>query len=324
MAAKEKRSVRIIGERNIYLHLSNPDHHELIMKIGKALSSSVRLQILDILKYTPRSLQEIADMLNIPLSSANLHIRTLEDAHLIVTETQPGIHGSMRVCLCSMQSFHLETFDAEIDSVNKSASLEMPIGNYYDCEVHPTCGLADENGTIDAYDTIQAFYDPARTRAQLIWFNNGFVEYRFPNIYNPLMTLGDISFSMEICSEAPGYLENWPSDITVFINGIEIATYHSPADFGARRGRLTPPTWPNGNTQYGMLKTFAVRDVGAYLDGHLENAKLGFKDLELGKMPYISLRIEIKKDAVNSGGINLFGEKFGDYPQGIIMNLTYL
>ena len=129
---------------------------------------------------------------------------------------------------------------------------------------------------------------------------------------------------MEICSEAPGYLENWPSDITVFINGIEIATYHSPADFGARRGRLTPPTWPNGNTQYGMLKTFAVRDVGAYLDGHLENAKLGFKDLELGKMPYISLRIEIKKDAVNSGGINLFGEKFGDYPQGIIMNLTYL
>ena len=103
MAAKEKRSVRIIGERNIYLHLSNPDHHELIMKIGKALSSSVRLQILDILKYTPRSLQEIADMLNIPLSSANLHIRTLEDAHLIVTETQPGKHGSKPVCLCSMQ-----------------------------------------------------------------------------------------------------------------------------------------------------------------------------------------------------------------------------
>ena len=125
MAAKEKRSVRIIGERNIYVHLSNPQHHELIMKIGKALSSPVRLKMMDILKYTPRSLQEIADILKIPLSSANLHIRTLEDAHLIVTETQPGVHGSMRVCLCSIQSFHLETFDADIDSANKLSLIHI-------------------------------------------------------------------------------------------------------------------------------------------------------------------------------------------------------
>ena len=53
MAAKEKRTVRIIGERNICLHLSNPNHQTRIMKIGKALSSATRLKILDMLKYTP-------------------------------------------------------------------------------------------------------------------------------------------------------------------------------------------------------------------------------------------------------------------------------
>lgn len=324
MSAREKRNIQITGERHICLHLGNPQHHELIAKIGKALSSQVRLQILDILKYTPRSLQEIASILDIPLSSTNLHVRTLEDAHLVVTEAQPGVRGSMRVCVCSMHSFRLETFDADIDSVNKTISLEMPIGNYCDCEVHPTCGLADEYGAIDAYDNEQAFYVPEHTNAQLIWFNDGFVEYRFPNICNPVMALGEISFSMEICSEAPGYLEHWPSDITVSINGQETATYHSPGDFGARRGKLTPPAWPNGNTQYGVLKTFAVREEGGYLDGRLENPKLGLKDLHLDARPYISVRIEIKKDARHKGGINLFGEKYGDYPQGIIMNLTYL
>ena len=324
MAAKEKRTVRIIGERNICLHLSNPNHQTRIMKIGKALSSATRLKILDMLKYTPRSLQEIAAILDIPLSSAALHIKTLEEAQLIVTESQPGIRGSMRVCICSMQSFHLETFDADIDSENKTTSLEMPIGSYSNCDICPTCGLADENGAIEAYDTIQSFYAPARTHAQLIWFTKGYIEYRFPNICNPLLPLGEISFSMENCSEAPGFLENWPSDITVSINDVEVGTFHSPGDFGSRRGRLTPPVWPNGNTQYGLLKTFSVREHGSFLDGKPENPLIELTDLELEKKPFISLKIAVKEDAANIGGINIFGEKYGDFPQGIVMNLTYL
>lgn len=324
MAGKEKRTIQIIGERNIHLHLSNPSHRQRIAKIGKALSSPVRLEILDMLKTTPRSLQEIASILNIPLSSSALHIKTLEAAKLVITESQPGLHGSMRVCMCSLQSFHLETFDADIDSASKTISLDMPIGNYWNCTISPTCGLADENGPIDAYDTIQSFYTPARTRAQLIWFSKGCLEYRFPNIHNPLLPLCEISFSMEICSEAPGFLENWPSDITVSINQTEVGTFHSPGDFGARRGKLNPPAWPNGNTQYGLLKTFSVREKGSFLDGMPANPSIGLKDLNIEAQPYISLTIQIKEDAEYAGGLNLFGEKYGDYPQGIVMNLTYL
>ncbi len=67
MSPREKRTVRIIGERNIYLHLGNPAHHESITKIGKALSSPLRLKILDMLRNTARSpLQEIASILDIP------------------------------------------------------------------------------------------------------------------------------------------------------------------------------------------------------------------------------------------------------------------
>ena len=199
----------------------------------------------------------------------------------------------------------------------------MPIGNYTDCQVNPTCGLADEHGMIDVCDTNITFYSPKRTNAQLIWFCSGYIEYRFPNLYNPLIPLKELSFCMEMCSEAPGFLENWPSDITVSINGLEVGVYHCPGDFGARRGKLTPPIWPNGNTQYGMLKTFAVRNNGAYIDGLLIKQTVTLEDLNIEKNPYITLRIEVKEDANHVGGINLFGEKYGDYPQGIIMNLTY-
>ncbi len=319
----KKAPVKINGERDIQLHLSNLEHHEKISAIGKALSSPIRLKILNILKDAVLSIQEISDTLEIPFSSTALHIKVLEDAGLILTETQPGVHGSMRVSTCIMQSFFLQTFGNDTAPADNTITLDMPIGNYYHCDIQPTCGLANENGIIDAYDNIKSFYSPARSSAQLLWFQKGYIEYRFPNVSNPLLNLHELSFCMELCSEAPGYHENWPSDITIQINGHEITTYCAPGDYGARRGKLTPPAWPNGRTQYGILKSFSIRKDGGYLDGKLVNRMIGLDMLKLQEQPYISLRIEIKDDARHIGGINLFGEKYGDYPQGISMNLIY-
>lgn len=323
MSKKTKTPIKIIGERDIQLHLSNPEHHRQIAMIGKALSSPIRLDILNLLKNTPLSLQEIAAILSIPVSSTALHIKILEEARLIVTETQPGLHGSMRVCICSMQTFHLETADAQGDLADNTITVDMPVGGYFQCQVEPTCGLADENGVMGAYDSIRAFYSPLRMNAQLIWFQQGFVEYRFPNLANPLLELHEISFRMELCSEAPGFLEDWPSDITISINGCETASYRSPGDFGARRGKLTPAAWPMGRTQYGVLKTFSVREDGCFLDGAPVHKRVTLSELGVHAKPYVSLKIEIKKDAQYVGGINLFGEKYGDYPQGIIMTMGY-
>ena len=323
MSKREKHNIRISKNRDITVHLGNPEQIEHITKIGKALSSPIRLKILDILKNTPRSLQEISSLLDIPLSSTALHIKTLEEAELIITENQPGIRGSMRVCVCCFSSFFLTLFNADVDSIDKTVSLEMPIGNYSDCLVYPTCGIADENGAIGAYDSPYTFYSPNHTNAQLIWFSKGYLEYKFPNISNTLLTLQEISFCFELCSEAAGFLEDWPSDITIFINGMEILTYLSPGDFGARRGKLTPEIWANGSTQYGLLKTFSVRKNGCYIDGQLKNTQVKIEDLKLSEQPFISLKIEVKEDARHLGGVNIFGEKFGDYPQGIIMNITY-
>lgn len=128
---------------------------------------------------------------------------------------------------------------------------------------------------------------------------------------------------MELCSEAPGYMENWPSDITVSINGLELTTYRCPCDFGARHGNYTPAGWQNGKTQYGVLKTFSIRQDGGYLDRNLVHQNISLAQLNIEGNPYISFKIAIKESAQCIGGINIFGEKFEDYPQGIMMRIIY-
>lgn len=261
--SKPKRTIKIIGERDIELNLSNPAHHERIASIGKALSSPIRLQILALLKDCAMSVQEIAHILNIPVSSTAVHIRCLEDAQLIITEVQPGNHGSMRVCICSMQTFTLSTVNPELSAVDNSVSIEMPIGHYFQCKIEPTCGLADENGAIDMYDSPSSFYSPNRTKAQLLWFRQGYVEYRFQNLINPMRHLSELSFSVEICSEAPGYLNDWPSDITVTVNGIELTTFAHLVISGTGAASSHPPSGQMEELSTGFSRPFPSRKTVA-------------------------------------------------------------
>ena len=45
--------------------------------------------------------------------------------------------------------------------------------------------------------------------------------------------------------------------------------------------------------------------------------------VELEEQEYISVRIGVKEDAVHKGGMNLFGNGFGDYPQDIVMKMWF-
>ena len=153
---------KIIGEKNLELNLAAASHKEHLVAIGKALSSPVRIDIMNLIKTKPLSLQEIARLLQIPLSSTAMHIRCLEDAGLIITENQPGIRGSMRVCMCHILSFHLEAYDTEIDAADHSYLYEMPVGSYYNFDVSPTCGLAGMEWIIDCFDNPVSFYSAER------------------------------------------------------------------------------------------------------------------------------------------------------------------
>lgn len=82
MIKRRKHNITISKPRDTVLYIGNEDHTDRITKIGKAISSPIRLQILDLIKSSPLSLQEIADTLHIPLSSTVLHVHKLEDAKI--------------------------------------------------------------------------------------------------------------------------------------------------------------------------------------------------------------------------------------------------
>ena len=137
------------------------------------------------------------------------------------------------------------------------------------------------------------------------------------------MHIQSIEFSMELCSEAPNYDNNWPSDITLWINDIEIGTWASPGDFGGRRGKLNPSWWSDTSTQFGSLKTWSINTSRSMLD-QTEISAVTLAELGLLDRRYVNMRIGVKEDATDKGGLNIFGKRFGDYEQDMVMKIFYV
>lgn len=299
--------------------LLNLDDKEQLALISKALSLEIRIEILQLLCKQDLNINEIAEYLKLPQSSAAAHVKILEEANLIKTMLQPGIRGTMKVCSKQLDSYGVELVTKLEEKVE---IINMPIGNYVDYKVEPTCGIVSEKSNIDEEDEPRCFYNPNRMKAKLLWFGNGFLEYRFPNNIFINQTAKRVDLSMEVCSEDHEYNLDYPSDITVHVNGIEVGTWTCPSDFGGRRGKLNPEWWPDKNTQFGILKTWSLTDQGSYIDDIKVNQR-SIHDYRLSEKEYISVRIGIKEDAKHKGGINLFGDCFGDYAQDIRMKIVF-
>ena len=300
--------------------VSNPLDEEAICRLGRAISVPERIKIIRILQKNPYSIFELSQILDLPVSSVSFHIKSLEEAKLIRVEYKPALKGHKKLCSIEMINSTI-FFCAEAIDDNDDIILDMPVGGYYDCNI--TKGyMADEQDFIFRENNCSNFlFTPKRFSAQLFSFQSGFVVYRFPNLLKTNLDYNHLSFSFECCSEAPYYREDWPSDITVWINDIEIATYCSPGDFGGKRGIYTPSYWQLNSTQFGILKKFSIDEQGCYLDNIKTNnhtiSSLGFENKN-----FIELKIGFKENATHIGGINIFGKGFGNYPQNILMILS--
>ncbi|WP_035323809.1 ArsR/SmtB family transcription factor [Peribacillus kribbensis] len=293
-----------------------------LLEIAKALSSDLRIEMFRRLLKGSMNVAELAEMFQIPPSTASANIRKLEEVGLIRTELVPGTRGSQKLCAAVLKRIIVDTQETEEETEESCVKTSMPIGNFFDYEVSPTCGLVSETSIIGEFDDIRSFSEPSRTGAQLIWFKQGYLEYRFPNRIPPGCRMTSLELSMELCSEAPLYCKDWPSDITIWINGREIGTWTSPGEFGGERGFLTPSWWDIQYAQFGLLKRWQVSNKGTLVDG-LKISDVVLSDLNNIDSPFITVRIGVKPDAQNVGGLNLFGRMFGNYGTDILLRLDY-
>jgi predicted transcriptional regulator len=302
------------------LQVNLTDRKQLV-GIGKALSSPIRLDILYFLSEKPSIITDVATHFDIPASSAALHIKTLENAGLISVQPIPGSKGAQKLCGVLVSRIDIDMFhNKEVKNQEVLFQEEVSIGSYIDYDAAPPCGIVSEVSYIGTEDSLSGFFSPNRFNAQLIWLSMGFLEYRFNNTAVKSVSVNKIQFTFELCSEALGYNNNWRSDVSIWINGIEIGIIECLGDYGGKRGRLNPSWWSDTSTQYGELKKIWITDKGCFIDQKKVSDDT-IKSLELDKNSYISLKLGVKPDAEYVGGFNLFGEKFGDYAQGIIMKL---
>ncbi|MEO5965854.1 MAG: transcriptional regulator, partial [Candidatus Limnocylindrales bacterium] len=245
----------------------------------------------------------------------------LERAGLLHTELQPASRGLQKVCA---RTYDELVFDLPRgpQHTRDSVDVEMPIGGFSDFSVEPTCGLVTATGLIGFLDDPAAFYEPARLEAQLLWFRSGYVEYRFPNRIPPGAKASSLQLTAEICSEAPLHDLDWPSDIAVWVNGVALGEWTCPSDFGGQRGRLTPSWWEEKDSQFGVLKRWLVTGDGTTIDG-VRLSTVDLEALELNASRPIVVRIGVRPDADNVGGLNLFGRAFGNYPQDLNLRIEY-
>ena len=279
--------------------LSSENDDELI-EVSKALSNPTRLRILKLLYYSSLSVNEIASELKLPQSTTAVHIKSLEEAGLIASEAIPGNHGIKKICRRTKDLIAIDLRGDDNPDLDFSSSVSMPIGAFTDASIKATCGMCSATELLKGEDSPSEFFSPERLGAELLWSSSGFVEYRFPI---PELYLGKIPkrvlLSFEACSEAPNYNENWPSDLTLWINGSECLSWTCPGDFGKRQGRLTPGWWNRGATQYGLLYSAEIGATGSSLNLQKMNDRSVF-DFSFDSSESITIRIGNKEERADS------------------------
>ena len=290
------------------------------LSIFKALSSEIRIQIIELLaKNQSLNLNDIATRLNLSNGAITMHIKKLEESGLIEINTAVGKHGIQKICYLNKDKLMVDLRSKEIGN---RYEVDIKVGHFSNYSAAPTCGLATKDSIIGDFDDPRYFADPQRIDSEIIWLAEGFLEYRIPNYLKPNQTFKEIQFSMELSSEAPGYCDNYPSDIHFSVNGIELGCWTSPGDFGDSRGTFNPDWWPPHLNQYGMLKLIRINKEGSFIDG-CRISDVTLDDIGLDYKSDIRFRIAVTDGPVNKRGLTIFGKSFGNYGQDLLARVLY-
>lgn len=289
--------------------------------IFRALGSSVRARIVELLSQHEMNIGELSLALGLSQPNVTKHVQVLEEAGIITSDYVAAPQGTQKKCRCVFERLIVD-LAPKIPEKDGYAEIDLPLGMFTAMDIRPTCGLATKEKFIGLVDAPVSFFFPERSEAEILWSSGGWIEYNFPNTLPVDAHVKSIELVMELGSEAPGYSNNYPSDITVWVNGVEIGTWTSPGDFGGTRGQLNPAWYPDNMNQWGVLKTWAVTEKGSLIDG-VAISDTTVKDLNIMPWAPTQVRIGVKDDARNQGGFTLFGKGFGNYQLGLILRVRH-
>lgn len=291
------------------------------LPLFRTLNSEIRISIMELLyQEGPMRMSAIAQRLDITAGALTPHVKALADCGLLTFEMVSGKHGVQKLCIPTEENIIIETTQQQ--RAFNIYETEIGVGQFTGFDIAPTCGICTPEKVIGALDNPSFFASPERFDADVLWFSHGYVEYMLPCFLQPHQELVEMQLSMEISSEAPGYSENWPSDIYFSLNGVSLGYWTSPGDYGRVQGIYNPDWWSREWNQHGLYAMLCINKKGTYMNGvRIGDATLGQLNIQPGKA--MLFRIASPEDAENCGGVTLFGHSFGNYPQDIRMRMQY-
>lgn len=290
------------------------------LPIFEALASDTRLKIVNLLAEKEMNIKEMAEKLYMSSAIVTRHVKQLEEANIIKTERIPGKAVSQKVCSLAIDQLFIR-FPRVLYPEYEQHRTSIKIGHFTDFSVEPTCGLATKDNYVGNLDDPKHFMNSQRMDADILWFSKGFVEYKFPNMLTVNEHPEMLELSLELSSEFSVSNNNWPSDITFYLNDKKIGTWTVPGNFSDVRGRMTPSWWPKENSQYGLLKILRINHKETLIDGEAIS-NISLKDIDFSQ-PLIKLKISVEEESKNVGGLTLFGSNFGNYNQDIESTIYY-
>lgn len=297
------------------------DISKLSLPVFEALASETRLKIIRFIGSDKKCIGDIACHLGVSNAITTRHVQQMEDSGILDSERGKGKDRSKKFVFLKVDDIHI-TFPEKIYRGLKLHATDLKIGHFTDFEVAPTCGLATTEEVVGKPDEPRYFMDSRRVDAALLWFGEGYVEYKIPNLLLEDERPELLEISFELASEFPLSNNVWPSDVSIYVNQKKVAVYTVPGNFSDTRGRYTPSWWNDHFSQYGQLKHVRVNTIDTGIDGETYS-DISIKDLELHDHPLITLRFAVEPEACNKGGLTLFGKGFGNYNQNILINLYY-
>lgn len=291
------------------------DQSDQMHMVARALASSTRLEMLKLLQKRNMNVNELAQALDLPPSSAAMNVRVLEEAELINCYMQPAVRGAMKVCARKVD--HVEfTLVTDEDAAPKYSEVEVPIGSFTMAEnLLAPCGMLDNNGVMGQKDSPFAFYHSMRSRAQHIWMQGGRLRYEFSLPVSKSADLRFMELSFECCNMGPAFKRAKDCDVRVLINGVSLGDIRVPSCDNIDISSM-PSWWPAETGPAGKLLSWQVDEGGTYL-GNRRVSDTVISQLGLYQGPTVSMVIEVKADDDKQKGFSLYGECSGDHSQAI-------
>ena len=168
----------------------------------------------------------------------------------------------------------------------------------------------------------RVFSYPQHLDAEILWFHDGYIEYRIPNLLPENQRIVQLTISLEMSSADQGAAAESGSLISFALNDQPLCSWITEPEINSR-GIYTPLWWKNHQCQHGHLKMLVINEMGIFIDG-VKAQEPGTGWTFLDSHNEMRLRIETHPFEGHDGGVAIYGSSFGNYKQNIQAIVHYV